>query len=119
MSVPPNTPSDWITVRIQGRKADFGPDATVDDVLKQVRTLIGSKALKVPGGTAARHAYTPDKYAVVRKANVGTNDSGDWNPPDGRDDWVPWDLSTVEDGDELRVFGIKQNERPAYPEYEG
>lgn len=107
------------TIRIQGRKADITDEATVADVLEQVRYLIGSKALKVPGGTAARHGYTPDKYAVVRKADVGTDDSDDWNPPDGPDDWVPWDLSTVEDGDELRVYGVSDERRPAYPEYDG
>lgn len=116
MSVKPNTPADWITIKIQGRKCDIGPDATVEDVLEKVRYLINSKALRVPGGTAARHAYTAERHAVVRKSDVGTDEDGTWNPPESREDIVSYDLSAVEHGDELRVWRGEWLGEPVYEE---
>lgn len=116
MSTEPNTPEDWRTITIQGHKCDIGPDATVEDLFEKVRYLIGSKALRVPGGTASRHAYTAERYALVKKSVVGTDASGDWNPPDGPEEYVAYDLADVEDGDELRVYGVASAETPVYEE---
>lgn len=119
MSVKPDTPGDWRTVKIQGRKCDIGPKATVEDLFEKVRHLIGSKALSVPGGTVARHKYTASRYGVVRKAAVGTDENGDWKTPDTKDDLVEYDLSDVEHGDELRVFSDPDWSEPVYPQASG
>lgn len=113
---PPSTPNDWLTITLQGRTCDIGPDATVEDLFEKIRHMIGSKTLQVPGGTAARHGYTARYYGIVRKADVGTTDDGDWNTPDTKDDLVPYDLSTVEHGDELRVFTDSSWDEPIYVE---
>lgn len=117
MSVEPDTPEDWITIRIQGRKADIGPDANVEDLFEKIRYLIGSKRLRVPGGSAARHKYTAERYGIVRKSDVGTDEDGSWKTPESKDDLVPYDLEGVEEGDELRAYrGPSSWEEPIYPD---
>jgi len=116
MSVKPNTPDDWRTIKIQGRKCDIGPDATVENLFKIIRDLINSKSLQVRGGTASRHAYTAERYAIVRKSDVGTDESGDWNPPSDESQIVSYDLSDVQEGDELRAYYDDWLNEPVYEE---
>lgn len=116
MSVAPDTPDDWITIKIQGRKCDIGPDATVEELFEKIRYMIGSKALTVPGGSAARHGYTAKRYGIVRKADVGTKEDGSWETPDSKEDLVPYDLEGVQEGDELRAFQDPNWSQPVYPE---
>jgi len=116
MSVPPNTPADWITIKIQGRKCDIAPEATVEELFEKIRHMIGSKSLQVPGGTASRHSYNAKAYGLVKKSTVGTDKDGDWNLPDGKEDLVPYNLDGVEGGDELRAYRDPSWGRPIYPE---
>lgn len=116
MAVEPDTPDDWRTVKIQGRKADLSPDATVENIFKIVRQLIVTKQLQPPGGTSAHSQYNAEYCAIIRKADVGTDEDGNWLKPEGPEDYVSYDLSEVEDGDELRAFNAAAEEHPVYPE---
>ena len=55
----------------------------------------------------------PETTAVVLADDVVRTDKGPRMPDE--DDYVPADLSTVEDGDALELFRIRAADRPAYP----
>lgn len=114
MSVEPDTPPDWLTITIQGRNADIGPESTAENVMQVVRDLINAKKLSVPA--SQRHRYTCTSHAVVRKQDVGIDEDGEWNPPESEDDIVSFDLHEVEEGDDLRVWGAPGDWHPVYPE---
>lgn len=56
----------------------------------------------------------PRTYALVRQENVEETEKGVEHPEE--EDYVPADLSTVEDGDALHLFRVRKSARPAYPE---
>lgn len=75
-------------------------DDTVGDLFDQLNT-------KHPGGLALDSEATK----LVHPGDDFPDD------PDDAED-VPWDLSTVDDGDELGTYRLRVKNRPAYEEVE-
>lgn len=103
-------PLDGRNVLVSGVRLVVSDSATVEHVL---RALDAARDY-----SKKRKRYLSPDYAVlVRDEDVNPGGDADELPPPEDDEVVPWDLSTLQEGDVVHVYSLPEERRPGYPEH--